>query len=572
MKKITALALGLVLSAARTTVAATPTERIAYDACYFAYPSIRCDIFIAGSGPDFLVGDGVEPTWSPDGSKIAFVGYDRGPGIFILDFADWSVINLTGVAGARSPAWSPDGTKIAYVALGDVYLASVDGSGNLRLTSSGQVLERTGWSPDGARVTFDCVIDASNGDICAIGADGTGLVRLTDDPAWDFHPSFSPDGETIAFSTERYGDPAIATMTSAGGGVTRVGEASGFWPSWSPDGSRLALFLPAPQGDSCPADGSCVFGTFIVNADGTGLEQFRGDPASHPSWTGWTEPLRPIASFHDSCVDLQCGLDGTLSLDPDGTIAGHAWDFGDGTTGSGATAGHTYAAAGTYDVTLTVTDDDGLTGTRVLPVTVVVVPPPPPPPPMPPIAVLDVNCAQFVCSFNGSASSDPDGTIAAYAWNFGDGATASGATANHTYAAPGNYTVTLTVTDDDGLTDAETNVLTVTTTESHVGDLDGAVTPGQGTWTATVTATVHDTIEARLSNAVLTGYWSVGGTGSCTTDTFGQCTVARSMPNSTPKVTFSVGSVTHSTKTYVPSQNHDPDGDSTGTSIVLRRH
>jgi PKD repeat protein len=201
---------------------------------------------------------------------------------------------------------------------------------------------------------------------------------------------------------------------------------------------------------------------------------------------------------------------------------------------------------------------------RVRPVTVVT--------PVPPVAALNVNCAQLVCTFNGSQSWDPDGTIVAHAWNFGDGATASGATAMHTYAASGTYTVTLTVTDDDGLTDTETMALTVTTTQSHVGDLDGTGTQGQGTWTATVTATVHDTIEASLANAVLTGYWSVGGTGSCTTDTFGQCTVARSMPNSTPKVTFSVGSVTHSTKTYVPSQNHDPDGDSTGTSIVLRRH
>jgi PKD repeat protein len=568
MKKILVLALGLVLSAARTTVAATATERIAYDGC-FGFPSTRCGIMIAsifGTGPDLFVGDGVQPTWSPDGSKIAFVGYGGGPGIFILDFADWSVINLTGVAGASSPAWSPDGTTIAYVALGDVYLASVDGSGSVRLTSGGQALERTGWSPDGARVTFDCLIDASNGDICAIGADGTGLVRLTDDPAWDFQPSFSPDGETIAFATERYGDPAIATMTSSGGSVTRVGEVSGFWPSWSPDGGRLAFFLPSPQGEGCPAGGSCVYGMSIMYADGTGPEVLNAQ-ASHPSWTGWTQPLRPIASFHDSCVGLQCGLDGTPSLDPDGTIAGHAWDFGDGTTGSGATASHTYAGAGTYAVTLTVTDDDGLTGTRVLPVTVALLPP------MPPVAMIDVSCAQVVCTFNGSASWDPDATIVSHEWNFGDGATGSGATATHTYATPGTYTVTLTVTDDDGLTGTRAQALTVTTTQSHVGDLDGAVTQGQGTRTARVTATVHDTIEARLPNAVLTGYWSVGGTSSsCTTDAAGQCTVARSFANATRTVTFSVGSVTHPTKTYVPSQNHDPDGNSTGTSIVVRRN
>jgi PKD repeat protein len=506
-----------------------------------------------------------------------------------------------------------------------------------------------GWSPDGGQLAYDCLVDASNADICAIGADGTGFVRLTDDPAIDNHPAFSPDGETIAFSTDRYGGQQIATMTSAGGGVTPVGLAWGFWPSWTPDGSRLVHVL---EGYYCePGSPGCISvydSLRIVNANGSGSEVFR-EVGSHPAWTGWTQPLRPIASFgYPWCDDLDCQFDGTASQDPDGTVVGHAWDFGDGTTGSGATAGHTYAAEGTYGVTLTVTDDDGLTGTQVRQVTITIHPPVPPVAVLnvncaelvctfngslswdsdgtivahawnfgdgatasgatashtyaasgtytvtltvtdddgltdtetmaltvtqPPIAVLTVSCAQVVCTFNGSTSWDPDGTIVAHAWNFGDGATASGATAMHTYAASGTYTVTLTVTDDDGLTDTETMALAVTTTQSHVGDLDGTSTQGQGTWTATVTATVHDTIEASLANAVLTAYWSVGGTSSsCTTDVAGRCTVARSFPNSTKTVTLSIGSVTHSTKTYVPSQNHDPDGDSTGTSIVLRRN
>src|SRR3712207_7552897 len=53
----------------------------------------------------------------------------------------------------------------------------------------------------------------------------------------------------------------------------------------------------------------------------------------------------------------------TASADPDGRVTGHAWDFGDGRTGTGVTASHTYAAAGTYTVRLTVTDDRGATAT-----------------------------------------------------------------------------------------------------------------------------------------------------------------------------------------------------------------
>jgi PKD repeat protein len=64
-------------------------------------------------------------------------------------------------------------------------------------------------------------------------------------------------------------------------------------------------------------------------------------------------------------------------------------------------------------------------------------------------------------TFNGSGSTDPDGTIAAYAWSFGDGTTAAGVTANHAYGTAGTYTVTLTVTDNKGATDTDTATMTI---------------------------------------------------------------------------------------------------------------
>lgn len=78
----------------------------------------------------------------------------------------------------------------------------------------------------------------------------------------------------------------------------------------------------------------------------------------------------PSASFTHACTDLACAFDGSGSHDPDGTITSYAWTFGDGTTGSGVTTSRTYAAAGTFPVTLTVTDDDGATGTQTQSVTV----------------------------------------------------------------------------------------------------------------------------------------------------------------------------------------------------------
>ncbi|TQV81518.1 S8 family serine peptidase [Aliikangiella coralliicola] len=78
----------------------------------------------------------------------------------------------------------------------------------------------------------------------------------------------------------------------------------------------------------------------------------------------------PTASFTDSCTALACSFDGSASSDPDGTIASYAWDFGDGATGTSASANHTYASAGTYTVQLTVTDNDGASNTTSKSVTV----------------------------------------------------------------------------------------------------------------------------------------------------------------------------------------------------------
>jgi PKD repeat protein len=71
----------------------------------------------------------------------------------------------------------------------------------------------------------------------------------------------------------------------------------------------------------------------------------------------------------------------------------------------------------------------------------------------PPNATFTSSCSGLTCTFDAGGSGDPDGSITAYAWNFGDGSTANGVNANRAYAAAGTYTVTLTVTDDDGATD-----------------------------------------------------------------------------------------------------------------------
>ncbi len=173
------------------------------------------------------------------------------------------------------------------------------------------------------------------------------------------------------------------------------------------------------------------------------------------SWAPLNSNEPPTARLTVACTDLSCSFDGSTSSDADGTIDSWAWDFGDGAIATGAAAPHDYTDPGTYTVTLTITDDDGAAAAATASVTV------PPPPNELPIASFGSTCHDLSCTFDAGGSIDPDGTITDYAWDFGDGATGSGATSPHTYPAAGSYTVTLTVTDDDAAADSETGSVTV---------------------------------------------------------------------------------------------------------------
>src|SRR5207249_1673923 len=162
-----------------------------------------------------------------------------------------------------------------------------------------------------------------------------------------------------------------------------------------------------------------------------------------------------------------CDFDATGSFDPDGTIASYLWQFGDGTSSSAPTVHHAYATGNQYPVSLTVTDNSGATGVVMVRVranaapvasftvacsgptgtalgTLSVVN-------AAPVAAFTSSCNGLTCTFDGSGSSDSDGTITQYHWSFADGsrtvAEALGATASYTFAAGGTYTVTLIVTD-----------------------------------------------------------------------------------------------------------------------------
>jgi PKD repeat protein len=162
----------------------------------------------------------------------------------------------------------------------------------------------------------------------------------------------------------------------------------------------------------------------------------------------------PTAAFTETVTGSSVSFDGSTSTDAEGPIASYAWNFGDGTTGTGATPTHVYAAGGSYDVVLTVTDGSGATDSVTREVTIEV-------PNEAPDAQFTTSTNGLTLSANGSSSTDSDGTITSYAWDFGDSTTGSGVNASHVYAAGGTYDVKLTVTDNNGATDTLTKSVTV---------------------------------------------------------------------------------------------------------------
>ncbi len=150
-------------------------------------------------------------------------------------------------------------------------------------------------------------------------------------------------------------------------------------------------------------------------------------------------------------------FDGSASTDPDGEIVAWHWDFGVGAEAEGEVVVHTFdqeSPLGGFRVTLTVVDSDGSEAQDV--VSVVVVERPDNVRPSADAGGDRETFAGRELVFDGSGSVDPDGEVVAWRWRFGDGDSADGEVVRHTYDAPGEYFVTLTVEDDRGGSDDHT--------------------------------------------------------------------------------------------------------------------
>lgn len=294
----------------------------------------------------------------------------------------------------------------------------------------------------------------------------TGYWRVGGDTTWEGDPFWAGTVDEIAVYSRALSETEVATHHALGatGAFDAPPTASftavptdlsvAFDASASSDAQGPVVGYDWNFGDGDTASGVTTSHTF--DAAGTYVVTLTVRDSAGQTGTTSREVtvvaanVPPVPEFAATADFLSVQVDAQGSTDPDGSITSYSWDFGDGATATGATASHAYAGAGTKSITLTVSDDRG--GSAALTKTVDVVAPPVPN--QAPTAAFTevVGPDGMTVSVDGSASSDADGSVTAFAWTFGDGGTATGATASHTYAEPGSYRIELTVTDDDGAT------------------------------------------------------------------------------------------------------------------------
>lgn len=193
-----------------------------------------------------------------------------------------------------------------------------------------------------------------------------------------------------------------------------------------------------------------------------------------------TVNARPTANAGDDFYVTygRIQFDASKSTDTDGSIVSYDWDFGDGNTGTGVNPTHIYQAPGDYNVSLRVTDNTNVQNNYhedFINVKINRVP-------LADAGPDEISAPGNEISFDGSNSFDTDGEIVRYVWEFGDGSSAEGVTAKHSYNAPGKYSVKLKVYDNSNhetAYDVDSKVITVNSAPVPFAGTDIVSSPGK---------------------------------------------------------------------------------------------
>jgi PKD repeat protein len=285
------------------------------------------------------------------------------------------------------------------------------------------------------------------------------------DDACMYTPARTPEGMTVGATTDT---DARASFSNWGSCVDWFAPGVGITSAWNSSdtdtytASGTSMAAPHTAGvaalylEANPEATPAQVAQALFDATTKGIVTGSNTANNHLLYSIFSAPSNysPTAVFSFDVGGLTVSFTDESS-DADGTVTGWSWDFGDGNTSQVQNPEHTYGAGGAYEVTLTVTDNEGATGSTTQTVSV------PNPSNVGPTAGFSAVAEGLTVSFTDE-SSDADGTVTAWSWDFGDGSTSQAQNPEHTYGAGGDYLVTLTVTDDEGATDSETQTVSVT--------------------------------------------------------------------------------------------------------------
>ncbi|RUL87224.1 TolB family protein [Tautonia sociabilis] len=251
--------------------------------------------------------DVIRPSWSPDGTRVAFARVEEGGSTiwqYIMDVdPPGPPTRLTDRTDPEYQAvFSPDGGRLLLTLVPrsgtqgncDLAIVDADGSGLAVLVDDrGGPLshqEWPSWAPDGDRFVFSSTHEG-NQEIYAANADGSDLVRLTQSPGIDAHPSWSARGDRIVFATDRWGGLELASISPDGTGLARLTESPGLddYPAISPDGRRVA-FVSNRDGQ---------FEIYSLELDEPGPPVNRSRHPARDTMPAWTPDGRGITFVSD---------------------------------------------------------------------------------------------------------------------------------------------------------------------------------------------------------------------------------------------------------------------------------